>query len=270
MHALPSAITVCRVLLGLDRAGANGTLYVQGEGRSATLSLETGRIVAANVDRRVATSTEQVFDRVRQLCEWDGLVLELAQGVTAASWWKLAEPLPARWLALDTMRAAVRLADLRSAQADLAAALYQLTPTGERLLHGACLRPEEAALLPWLRCGIRAADIQALPGCGPSGYRFLWLLKLLRAAAPKAGGSSYPLLLRKRRQMRRHASPHALLDLPEGANGREARLALRKLVRDLHPDRYGDGAPIELRRASGEIVTALVEAEATIATRTRK
>ena len=58
-----------------------------------------------------------------------------------------------------------------------------------------------------------------------------------------------------------------LLDLPEGANGRDARLALRKLVADLHPDRFGEGAPDELRRASGEIVTALVEAESTIAMR---
>lgn len=270
MRELTSAITVCRVLLGLDRAGASGTLRVRGEGRNATLSLEAGEVVSTNVDRRIATSKEQVFERVRQVCEWDGLVLELTQGVGATSWWKLTEPLPARWVALDAMRAALRSVELRSMRGDLGGAVYQLTATGEMLLVGACLQPEEAAILPWLRCGVRAADIQALPGCGPPAYRFLWLLKLLRAAVPKAGGSSYPLLLRKRREIRRHASPHALLDLPEDADGREARLALRKLVRDLHPDRYGDGAPVELQRASGEIVTALVLAEASIATRARK
>jgi hypothetical protein len=113
---------------------------------------------------------------------------------------------------------------------------------------------------------VPAEEISALPGCGLPGYRFLWALKLLRAASSRAGGS-YPLLLRKRRQLRKQASAHALLDLPEGAGGREARLALRKLVRDLHPDRFGDGAPAALRRASGEVVTALVDAEARIASR---
>ena len=49
------------------------------------------------------------------------------------------------------------------------------------------------------------------------------------------------------------------------ADGGEARRALRKLVRDLHPDRFGESAPEALRQASGEIVSALVEAEARIA-----
>ena len=103
-----------------------------------------------------------------------------------------------------------------------------------------------------------------LPGCGLRGYRFVWMLKLLRGAAPKAGGS-YPLLLRKRREMRKQASARTLLDLPEGAGGQDARRALRRLVRDLHPDRFGESVPPALRRASGEIVTALVNAEASIA-----
>ena len=56
-------------------------------------------------------------------------------------------------------------------------------------------------------------------------------------------------------------SPHELLDVPEGTGGSDARRALRKLVRDLHPDRFGDDVPAPLRRASAEIVTALVDAE---------
>jgi hypothetical protein len=153
---------------------------------------------------------------------------------------------------------------MASARAELGDSIYHLTTAGEALLQGADLRPEETAVLFWLRRGVPAEEVSTLPGCGLRGYRFLWMLKLLRAAAPRAGGS-YPLLLRKRREMRRHASAHALLDLPEGAGGRDARLALRKLVRDLHPDRFGDGTPPALRRASGEIVTALVGAEARIA-----
>ncbi len=264
MLALPSATTVCRVLLGLDRAGATGTLHVCGEGRSATISLDAGQVVGANVDRRVATSHRQVFENVLQMCAWDGLVLRLVQSPAAATWWKLRDPIPARLLALQTMRAAVKGVDAASVRAELGHVVYHLTEVGEALFQGAELRPEETAISFWLRRGVPAEEVEALPGCGLRGYRFLWMLKLLRAAAPKAGGS-YPLLLRKRREVRGQASAHALLDLPKGAGGRDARLALRKLVRDLHPDRFGDHAAPALRRASGEIVTALVDAEARIA-----
>ncbi len=263
MRALPSATTMCRVLIGLDRAGASGTLHIRAEGRRATLSLEASQVVGANVDRRVATSHRQVFENVVQMCDWQGLVLRLVQSPAPATWWKLSEPIPARTLALHTMRAAVKGADMASVRADLGDSLYHLTEAGEALFHGAELRPEETAVLFWLRRGVPAEELSTLPGCGLAGYRFLWMLKLLGAASPKPGGS-YPLLLRKRRELRRQASAHALLDLPEGAGGRDARLALRKLVRDLHPDRFGDRAPPALRRASGEIVTALVNAEARI------
>lgn len=264
MRALPSATTVCRVLIGLDRADATGTLHVRGEGRTATISLESSQVVGANVDRRVATSHRQVFENVLQMCEWEGLALRLTQSPAVATWWKLREPIRARTLALQIMRAAVKGIDVASVRAELGDAVYHLTEAGEAFFLGAELRPEETAVLFWLRRGVPAEEVSTLPGCGLAGYRFVWMLKLLRAASPKAGGS-YPLLLRKRREVRRRASAHALLDLPEGAGGREARLALRKLVRDLHPDRFGDGALPALRRASGEIVTALVNAEARIA-----
>jgi hypothetical protein len=264
MRALPSATTVCRVLIGLDRAGATGTLHVRGEGRRATILLDSGQVLGANVDRRVATSHRQVFENVLQLCEWEGLVLRLVQSPATATCWNLPDPISARTLALQTMRAAVNGVTSADVRAGLGDAEYHLTEAGEALLHGAELRPEETAVLFWLRRGVPAEEVSALPGCGLRGYRFLWMLKLLRAASTKSGGS-YPLLLRKRREMRRQASAHTLLDLPEGAGGRAARLALRKLVRDLHPDRFGDGTPPALRRASGEIVTALVNAEARIA-----
>lgn len=264
MPALRSATMVCRVLIGLDRAGASGTLHVHGEGRAATISFESSRVVGANVDRRVATSHRQVFENVLQMCEWEGLVLRLVQSSPAATWWKLRDPILARTLALRTMRAAVRNVDTASVRAELGDAVYHLTEAGEAFFRGAELRPEETTVLFWLRRGVPAEEVSTLPGCGLAGYRFLWMLKLLRAASPKSGGS-YPLLLRKRREVRRQASAHTLLDLPEGAGGRDARLALRKLVRDLHPDRFGDGTPPALRRASGEIVTALVDAQVRIA-----
>jgi len=264
MRALPNGTMLCRVLLGLDRAGASGTLHLEGEGRSATLSFENSLVVGANVDRRVATSQRQLLEGVAQVCEWDGLLLRLVQEPLSTSWWKLREPVPARRLALQLMRAALQGVEASAIRSDLGDAIYHLTEAGDAMLAGAQLRPEETAVVFWLRRGVSAADISSLPGCGLRGYRFAWMLKLLRCAAPKAGGS-YPLLLRKRREMRSHASARVLLDLPEGAGGQDARRALRKLVRDLHPDRFGDSVPPALKRASGEIVTALVDAEARIA-----
>lgn len=264
MRALCSATTVCRVLIGLDRAGASGTLHVRGDGRHATILLDSSQVVSANVDRRVATSHRQVYENVLQMCQWEGLVLRLVPSGAAVSWWKLRHPMSARSLALQVMRATAEGVDLAAVRAELGDGVYYLTEVGEALLVGAELRPQEAATLHWMRRGVPADEVPTLPGCDLAAYRFVWILKLLRAAAPRTGGS-YPLLLRKRRELRRDVSAHALLDLPKGAGGREARLALRKLIRDLHPDRFGDGAPPALRRASGEIVTALVHAEARIA-----
>ena len=264
MRALRSATTVCRVLIGLDRASANGTLYVESEGRRATLCLDAGELVAASLDRRSAVSRRQLLEQALVICRWDGVVLRLVQSARAREHHRLPEPLPAKALALQTMRAAVKGIDTAILRADLGISAYHLSKAGEALVSGAELRPEETAVLFWLRRGVPAEELAALPGCGLSGYRFVWMLKLLGAASAKAGGS-YPLLLRKHRELRRQASAHALLDLPDGAGGRDARLALRKLSRDIHPDRFGAGTPPALRKASGEIMTALVNAEARIA-----
>lgn len=264
MRATPSATMLCRVLLGLERAQATGTLSLEGEGRRASLCLEEGHVTGANVDRRVASSHRQLIASMLGASEWEALVLGFASGASAITWWKLAEPLPARVLALHLVRASTSRVDLGTIRADLGDGVYHLTAAGEALIHGVELRPEETAAVFWLRRGVSAEDVPTLPGCGVAGYRFVWMLKLLRCAAPKSNGS-YPLLLRKRREVRERASARALLDLPEDARGQDARRALRKLVRDLHPDRFGDGVPPALRRASGEIVTALVDAEAALA-----
>jgi len=264
MRALPSATMLCRVLIGLDRASASGTLHLEAEGRRATMLFRSGELVAANIDRRVAISHRQVLEQVFGICQWSGLLLRLLQSDVALDSSSLrGERLRARTLALETMRAAVKRVEIESLRAQLGNATYHLTDAGEAMLCGAELRPEETALLFGLRRGVPAEDLALLPCGGLIGHRFLWTLKVLGGASPKLGGS-FPLLLRKHRELRRRASAHALLDLPEGAGGRDARVALRKLVRELHPDRFGDGTPAALRRASGEITTALVNAEAQI------
>ena len=112
-----------------------------------------------------------------------------------------------------------------------------------------------------------AEDLATLPGCGLAGYRFLWMLKLLGAAAPKAGGS-YPLLLRKRREMRKQASAHVALDLPEGRRTAKHGSRFASSFETSTRTASEKACPAALRRASGEIVTALVDAEATLASET--
>jgi hypothetical protein len=265
MRAPENATMLCRVLLGLDRSEATGTLALCGEGRSATLSLENGSVTGANVDRRVASSRRQLLEGAVAVCRWGELTLRFEGAPATTTWWKLREPVRARVLSLECMRASVVSVDTADVRADLGRGVYRLTELGDHLLRGAELRPDETSTMFWLRRGVAAEEVLSLPGCGVRGYRFLWLLKLLRGAAPRSSGS-YPLLLRKRRELRNQASAHALLDLPTDAADGDARRALRKLVRDLHPDRFGDDVPAPLRRASAEIVTALVDAESKLGT----
>jgi hypothetical protein len=264
MQALSSATVLCRVLLGLDRSEASGSLHLRAEGRRATLSLEDGVLVGAKLDGRVPSSSRQLITGVSQLCEWEELVLQFSRQASSPTGWPLRDPVRANRLALQVMRSIVRQVEPAAIRAELGAGVYHLNEVGEALAGGTELQSEEVAAVFWLRRGVRAEDIQGLPGAGLRACRFVWILKLLRGAAPKSGGS-YPLLLRKRRELRGQVSARALLDLPEGADGRDARLALRKLVRNLHPDRFGESVPPALRRASGEIVTALVNAEAAVA-----
>jgi hypothetical protein len=254
---------LCRVLLGLDRAEATGTLVLRGEGKMAALSLVGGRVTGANLDRRVSSSARQLLQGLSAACAWPGLSLRFVDAPSTITWWKLDSPVAARTLSLESMRAAARSLDTTAIRSELRRGAYRLTESGQHLLRGAELRPEETAMAFWLRRGVEAEDVLTLPGCGLRGYRFLWILKQLRAAATRGTGS-YPLLLRKRRELRNRAPAHALLDLPSDAQSGDARRALRKLVRDLHPDRFGDDVPAPLRRASAEIVTALVDAESKV------
>jgi hypothetical protein len=255
---------LCRVLLGLERAATTGTLLLDGEGRRARIAIEAGMVAGANIDRRVPSSSRQLLDALIGVAEWNELSLRFLDQATTTSWWRLAAPIAAGALSLDCMRVLGQGIDSVAIRAELGPESYHLTDAGEALLKRAELRPDETAVVFPLRRGATAEELLNLPGSGLAGTRFLLVLKRLRGAAPRGGGS-YPLLLRKRRELRRQASARVLLDLPECANDGDARKALRKLVRDLHPDRFGEGVPPALRRASGEIVTALVHAEAAIA-----
>ena len=70
----------------------------------------------------------------------------------------------------------------------------------------------------------------------------------------RRAGTRHGVLLRKRHQLRHAASPADLLELREHG---DARRGLRRLLRDVHPDRFEPS----LQTTSGEVVQALMRAE---------
>lgn len=261
MEPLGGATTLARVLIGLGRSEATGTLEVRGTRTVCRLEMDEGRVLGGGVRGDEWSGPADVLDDLRRWVEIDGLTLRFVH--RGGSVFRLLdEPLQATELAMQLMRSAIRGLGVDAVRTGLGRELYRLTSSGDALVGGLFLRAEERAVVFWLRRGLRAEEVVGLPGCGVAGYRFLYALKLIGAASPRGG--AYPLMLRKRRQVRAQASPRTLLDLPEEANGDDARRALRRLVRQLHPDRFGDDVSDRLVRASGEIVCALVAAEAHI------
>ncbi len=131
-----------------------------------------------------------------------------------------------------------------------------LTPTGEAMVEGAALWPAEQAMLTPLRAGASVDTLVSVSASSARALRTLYGLWQARGVT-SSRGRAYRLLMRKRRELRSAVGGRRLLDLPRQAGPLEARRALRKLARSLHPDRFHD-AP--LHGASEEVFSALVRA----------
>jgi hypothetical protein len=211
----------------------------------------------------------QLRKRVRRMFQWEGAEFRFQHGAPDVGAELLDEALPVGDLVLGVMRDAVADVALEQARRELGDGMLTLTALGSSLIEGAALWPAEAAMVPLLRRGVHAHVALAVAANSPRGLRTLYALKLLHAVAPPGHGEPvYPLLLRKQRQVRKHAGPEALLDLAPGAAPEEARRALRRLAGTLHPDRFDSTAPA-VRAASSEVMTALVSAEAAVRARAR-
>src|SRR5690606_14545327 len=172
----------------------------------------------------------------------------------------LEEPMPAAELVLAGLRGALELVPVHLLRRRVGDGMLRLTGFGELLLAEAALHPEEAAMLPGLRRGAPAADLISLGGGRMRAIRSLAGLCMIGAAEPPSPGRlSYGLLLKKRNQLRNAASPEMLLEVERGG---DARASLRKLARELHPDRFKSGAPASIERVSSEVLSALLDAEA--------
>lgn len=271
-------------MLHLERSGATGTLNVEPtRSLRAQLTFLDGRVVHAamsdtrRLGRYLATALPSsgdglIGERLLQAGDVDAgelahaLRRQLRQRVVSLFGWRApalsfakevrATPIPEPWSTLDLVLAALRTQSSAPSVIERIRRLpWRLQPAGERL-HRATLFPEERAMLLALREGVLGADALAMVGHAERAQRALvgWH-RLGLIAAPR--GADYALLLRKQRELRRGACASRLLDLPRGASRPEARRALRRLLRSVHPDRF-EGS---LQDASAEVARALIAAE---------
>lgn len=184
----------------------------------------------------------------------------------------LEEPPMVADVLLSCLRALARSHGDASAAPVLREGELRLSALGRALLTQATLWPEEDAVAALLMRRAERASIDALCRMHVRAYAVLALLEGLGgfAGAPqtKSDRNSYGLLVRKRNQIRQGDSPYRLLDLAPGATSMEARKALRQFALHLHPDALGPDAPDALRKASGEIMGALIDAERALRVRT--
>jgi hypothetical protein len=205
---------------------------------------------------------EQLEDRVRAVFRWrrHDLRFEVRPAEIGVYW--LRDPLPTEAMVLSGMRAAVAerpnfAPDLAVRQADL------LMPWGRGLLEAGATTDAERALADVLQRGAAGTELIAAATSCEQAYRTWWALRAFGALVPRvATHVNYSLLLRKRAQLRRSATPAELLDLSTEveATAEAPRRALRKLAMHLHPDKFGPDAPHSARALSVEVMQALTRA----------
>ncbi|MBO6938642.1 MAG: hypothetical protein JJ863_26985 [Deltaproteobacteria bacterium] len=137
---------------------------------------------------------------------------------------------------------------------------FVLSPHAEAL-RGAALAPWESAMLARARQasggrGVRGSQLLLLAGDEERGLRTLhgwyvlgWLTRV------DVGRRDHSMLLRKRHQLRRRATPSRLLEMAPAERNRP-RSALRRLAAQVHPDRFEE----DLAETSQEVMRALVAA----------
>ena len=297
MDALRAAVPLARALLSLADAERSGVLSVQAGSRRAEVEFVRGALVALRgVDGELLGDTllrEGALDAQRHgaalsRAEPEGPVGHWLVAVGAASREAvdraLASQLSRRVALLLRFPDATFRFDERALANDQAAAVaIAVAPCvwdGMLPLAGTLTNDELAQLsgaggLRLTRAGsqlvaelVPAARLPQLESvlrgqCGSEHARAV--LKVVGAAFDaRVDTDSFSLLLRKQREIRRHASAEVLLDLPsKTATPDQARRALRRLAQKLHPDRFSGELPA-LRAVSADVMRALFRAEETL------
>jgi hypothetical protein len=174
----------------------------------------------------------------------------------------IEEPIATPDLVLGAMRAGLSRFSRDQTAALIAPGELRLNAAGRALTRAAALWPQEAVAVALLSRGTTLERVMEASRDGKRALQLIAALDLLSALAREPLATRrFSLLLRKREQARRAVAACTLLDLPPDAAPSEARRALRRLARSLHPDALGPHAGQALRRASSEVMGALIQAE---------
>ncbi len=297
MDALRAAVPLARALLSLGDAERSGVLYVQAGYRRAEIEVWAGAFVAVRgVDGELLGDTllrAGALDAHRHgaalsEAEPHGPVGDWLVAVGAASREAvdraLASQLSRRVASLLRFPyATVRFEERGPAddQSDrLKVAIAPCVWDGLVSLAGTLTNDELSQLAGVGRLRLTRAGSQLVAELMPAGrlpqlesvlrgqcgsQHARAVLKVLGAAFDaRVDTDSFSLLLRKQREIRRHASAEVLLDLPSKfVTPDQARRALRRLAQKLHPDRFSGELPA-LRAVSADVMRALFRAEETL------
>ena len=259
-----------------DTLVAQGALDRDGLARTATDERESSAPVGVwLVERGLVTRSAveialrgQLRARIVRLFSCRALEYRFEDGVPDAGVPLIEEPMCAEDIVMIALRAHAGAVPEQRIARVIPAHELELTEAGRRLVQCAALWPEETVAASLLRRGATWAAIARATSGSLRALRWVALLSLLGALRPRrAHAGDFALLLRKRAELRDQKAPHALLDVPQDAGPVEARRALRRLAARVHPDRLGEGASAALRRASNEVMSALIDAERTLRTR---
>lgn len=220
--------------------------------------VDSGLASGAAVERALR---RQVRERVLCVLACQRIDYRFEPGITNHASW-IEEPTATADLVLSALRARVWAWSVADQTNTIPKGELRLNPVGHAILRDAVLWPQEA-VAAWLLA--RGTDLEQVMQASRGSARargLLCILTLLSALSVTARDSRrFSLLVRKREQLRKKASVRALLDLPTHAAPADARRALRRLARDLHPDALGPHAGPALRAVSSEVMRALIDAQ---------
>ncbi|HJL15410.1 MAG TPA: hypothetical protein RMH99_07145, partial [Sandaracinaceae bacterium LLY-WYZ-13_1] len=204
---------------------------------------------------------KQLRRRIQRLFALDPPELRLGAGRVEVGVPALAEPPTSAELILSALRDGVSDVPLWAVRRRLGDGMLVSTSLGRELLERAVLWPDEQVLVPLLDTGASVDTLVHVARGSARAQRTLYALRMVGACGPPEPRRGYAMLLKKTRQLRRAARAAELLELPEGAREADARRALRRLARTVHPDRFGEEVPVAIRAASHEVMSALVRAQ---------
>lgn len=215
--------------------------------------------VGAIDDHAVETTLRrQMKARLRRVMSWPDTQLSMEPATAPGT--PPGEGICARDLVLAALRDLAETIPLDVVRERLGRGPLALAPLGELLVDRSALFADEAAACARLRHPATLPELERAARGSERALRMVFALAELEAATPPVGNGSLALLARKSRETRGTSAPAALLDLPQSAAPQAARPALRRIAREIHPDRFGPDAPPAIVAASNAVLGALGDA----------